>query len=480
MSTSPRWVPFPALSLALCLVGCDGSPVGSPDAGSDSGGDVDVDGDGDTDADGDGGADSDADGDGDADSDADGDGDTDTDADVPAVPERYPEDRTQSPLTPYVVEWLADVAAADPTLGDDLFAKVGDSITVSRSFLACFAGDAIDLGGRDSLWDTVLFFRDGGSFDRESLCAEVGRSASWALAGDPSPLEQELDEAGPRFAVVMYGTNDIGWFGYGMDTLDWYAANMLDIMDLLMERGVVPIVSTIPPRDDSAEADAWVPRLNAVVRAMAQALQVPLVDYHRELEALSGHGLAGDGVHPDVYRSGGCVLTEEGLGYGSNVRNLITLEALDRVRRTLVADEPAPDAAAAPGVPVTGDGSAVTPFIIDALPFAHLASTLLSPHRDIDEYTGCGSTADESGPELTYELDLAAPARVRAMVLDRGDVDIDVHLLDASATAEGCLDRDHRAVVADLAAGRYFLVLDTFVSGGVELAGEYLLVVMID
>jgi hypothetical protein len=122
----------------------------------------------------------------------------------------------------------------------------------------------------------------------------------------------------------------------------------------------------------------------------------------------------------------------------------------------------------------------VTTFVIDGLPFAHLASTLLSPNRDLDEYTGCGSTADESGPELTYELDLAAPARVRAMVLDRGDVDIDVHLLDSTGTAAGCLDRDHRAVVADLAPGRYFLVLDTFVDAGVELAGECLLVVMED
>jgi hypothetical protein len=376
------------------------------------------------------------------------------------------------------------VAAADPSLGDDLFAKVGDSITVSPYFMSCFAGDDIDLGGRDALQETVLYFRGGGSFDRESLCAEVGRTASWALAGDPSPLEQELDATGPRFAVVMYGTNDIGWFGYGMETLDWYAGNMLDIMDLMLERGVIPIVSTIPPRDDSADADAWVPRLNMAVRGMAQALQVPMVDLHRELLALPDHGLAGDGVHPQVYTSGGashgCWLTPEGLTEGTNVRNLITLEALDRVRRALVAGEPPPDAAAAPGVPALGDGSALSPFVIDELPFAHLASTLLSPNRDLDVYTGCSSTADESGPELTYELDLVAPARVRAMVLDRGDVDIDVHLLDATGTAAGCLDRDHRAVVADLAPGRYLLVLDTFVDGGVELAGEYLLVVMED
>lgn len=63
------------------------------------------------------------------------------------------------------------------------------------------------------------------------------------------------------------------------------------------------------------------------------------------------------------------------------------------------------------------------------------------------------------------------------MVLDRGDVDIDVHLLDASETAEGCLASDHNAIEVDLEPGTFQLVLDTFVSHGVEHSGEFILIV---
>jgi hypothetical protein len=63
-------------------------------------------------------------------------------------------------------------------------------------------------------------------------------------------------------------------------------------------------------------------------------------------------------------------------------------------------------------------------------------------------------------------------------VLDLGDVDIDVHLLDASATTVGCLARDNALVEADLSAGTYHIVLDTFVENGTEHSGEYVFVLM--
>jgi hypothetical protein len=42
----------------------------------------------------------------------------------------------------------------------------------------------------------------------------------------------------------------------------------------------------------------------------------------------------------------------------------------------------------------------------------------------------------------------------------------------------GCLTRDDTIIEYDLSPGTYHLVLDTYVSGGQALSGEYLLTVM--
>jgi hypothetical protein len=58
--------------------------------------------------------------------------------------------------------------------------------------------------------------------------------------------------------------------------------------------------------------------------------------------------------------------------------------------------------------------------------------------------------------------------------------DIDVHLLGPGADAASCLARDDKVVTRTLAAGTYFLSLDTYVAAGVVKSGEYLLVVLAD
>ena len=55
----------------------------------------------------------------------------------PMVPELYPDDRTLSPITPYVAANLRDIAALGPALRDDVFAKVGTGSSVSSNFLHC-------------------------------------------------------------------------------------------------------------------------------------------------------------------------------------------------------------------------------------------------------------------------------------------------------------------------------------------------------
>lgn len=406
--------------------------------------------------------------------DAETDAATDAGADAgPPGPVLYPADRRHSPLPADLVDGLAAVAARDDGLADDVFMKVGDSITVSSFFLHCFASDAVDLDGRP-LDETWAHFSGGDAagttpWERGSLAAEVGWSANAALAGDPSPLAREHDALVPRFAVVMFGTNDVGY-----RRTQAFARDLWTIADRLLARGTIPLMSTIPPRDDSADADADVPLYNLAIRAIAQGHGVPLVDFHRELAPLPGHGLSGDGVHPQVHAGGGCVLTDEALQQGYDVRNLITLEQLDRARRALAGEAPDPDPPR-----LHGAGTADDPHLVEALPFAATTDTSTSAEPAADVYA-CDD-ADESGPARVFRLELSAPATVTAAALSAPGVDVDVHLLRDAVRGDACVARDDRVLRASVDAGTWLVVVDTYVNGaGESRPGEALVLVDVE
>jgi hypothetical protein len=384
-----------------------------------------------------------------------------------AGPILYPWEQRHSPVTEEIAGDLIAIAAR-ATRTDDVFSKIGDSITVSTSFMHCFAGANVNLDGRDALGPTIQHFLGGSPepFTRESLAATVGWSAGAALQGDPSPLTQELVAIAPRFAVVMFGTNDVGFIDY-----DTYARNMTAIVDQIENSGTIPILSSIPPRDDDPTADLRVPLFNGIVRALAASRSALFTDYHRELLPIAGHGLAGDGVHPQSSPLGSCVFTAEGLEAGANVRNLITIEALDRARAALAGaalDDDAPH--------LSGSGTRDDPFLVPSLPFAHAIDTRVEGANEVSTWDAC-APADESGPELRFRFHLDAPARITAIVASAAAADLDVHVVSAGAGGEGCLARDNREVTIDLAAGDYDVVADTYASGS-PMPGEGFVVIV--
>ncbi|MGC4115391.1 MAG: GDSL-type esterase/lipase family protein [Myxococcales bacterium] len=399
------------------------------------------------------------------------------DAQAPVVgPILYPADRTQSPITESVAQNLRRIAAIAPRT-ENVFAKVGASNTVNTNHLHCFAGANVDLDGRGELQPALDFFKAGAAagttpFNRTSLAATVGWSAWAALAGTPNPLAQETAAITPRYASILFGTNDIQ-----ARDVDRYGQNLLDIADQLIAEGTVPLFTDAPPRDDDAAADAWVPRYAAVMRAVAQARQVPFVDLRRELLDLPDHGIGSDGLHLNVYlpsgSARGCVLTAAGLDYGHNMRNLLTLTALARARDA-VEGKPAPDGTA----PVlAGKGDLAEPFVIASLPFTDYRDTSKGGFSRIDQYTGC-TTTNEGGPEFLYKLVLAKATNLRAFVISLDGCDVDIHLLGAAADAASCIARNDKLINQTLQPGTYFLSLDTYVASGVPKPGAYLLVVM--
>jgi GDSL-like Lipase/Acylhydrolase family len=220
----------------------------------------------------------------------------------------------------------------------NVFSKLGDSITESASFFRDIGRGWHDLVGYTSLAPTVSFFRayrfpDGNnSFDRPGLCAMGNWLVGAPLSGSPeSFLSQEFRSAMPAYALVLFGTNDVD-----RSTVAAFRTNLTALVDAIEANGTVAIMSTIPDRNDRPTALANVMAFNQVIRDIAGARHAPYIDLWRTLLALPDHGIGPDGIHPSIYLRRGdpqsAVFSAEGLQYGYNVRNLISLVALDKVR----------------------------------------------------------------------------------------------------------------------------------------------------
>ena len=262
---------------------------------------------------------------------------------------------------------LRAVVARGQVLGNraTVFAKVGDSITAGSAFLAALDCDVRPVWGiYGRLQATVDHYRRtevGGSsvpcepetsFGRASLAAVPGWKVDDALAvpdGRPhapcsegeSRLECEYRKLRPAVAIVMYGTNDLEM----AEDPAHFRAELRELVQTSVERGVVPILSTIPPRLDRRRMGRRVAAYNTAIAQVARKAQVPLLNYWRSLQGprVIRFGLSEDGVHPEVF--GRCApdchsldFGRRGLRYGVNLRNLTALQALHKVRRVVLRD----------------------------------------------------------------------------------------------------------------------------------------------
>jgi len=152
-----------------------------------------------------------------------------------------------------------------------------------------------------------------------------------------------------QFAVVMLGTNDPA----NSDNL----SALTTIIDKLEAQHIVPILSTIPPRNDAFSNDLNV-QFNAAVRSLARARSLALIDFYQEI-VLRRPGTtwfgtlisASDGIHPtgsgngfsptsDPYTPGGDPAAnrtgDAALNVGYLLRSWLTVQKLKEVKQYVI------------------------------------------------------------------------------------------------------------------------------------------------
>lgn len=231
------------------------------------------------------------------------------------------------------------------TLGNhaDIFSKIGDSITADDDFLYPIGDGNYHLRDYGELAPVVAYYsqsaaREGrNSFSNFSLAAHSGWTTGYilnqsyankAVCGEmESPLACEYRMVRPSIALIMLGTNDV----YLHVPMAEYEANLRTILQLTLDAGIIPVLSTLPPMmiDWTVEP---IQQANALLKALAEEYNIPLWDYNALLLPLPNYGLSSDGIHPDNLPGGAADFTPENLQYGMTVRNLSALYILQAVK----------------------------------------------------------------------------------------------------------------------------------------------------
>lgn len=268
-----------------------------------------------------------------------------------------------------------------------VFAKIGDSNTEfspNLYGLACRSPKGISPNLRRTLnaWNKVRLpnpyalsnCRPWTSFSRHSAATLGGVTSFWSMtpvkdlpdvgyghkpagcALDVTPLQCELDVMRPRYALIMLGTNDLGLdYAFSITPGSEIVPRLAPLIKAVMARGIVPILSTIPPviqTDPSRQQwfDEGVERTNAGIWKLSRTFKVPMMNLWRAFAApgMVNRGLDADGLHLGVAGAGGGFGVDPGpttfidsvdfrpdaLKYGANRRNLIwlkTLAGLDKI-----------------------------------------------------------------------------------------------------------------------------------------------------
>jgi hypothetical protein len=234
----------------------------------------------------------------------------------------------------------------------NVFTRVGDSNTTSGAFMNPIGmrGNFCDFGAYSYLQETVDFFSvspqpgEDNSFNSYSVAAVNGLSTAaaldpfWAdstvcLSGE-SPLACEFRLVRPSVVIIMLGLMDIQYF-----TTDESREYIREIVEFSIEQGVIPVWTTFPVLpDNGSERVSWERSIefNGAILDVIEEFGTPLIHLWRAVQTLPDFGIGPDRVHLAEEVGAFCDFTGPEQEIGGTLRNLLTLQALDELRRAIL------------------------------------------------------------------------------------------------------------------------------------------------
>ncbi len=232
----------------------------------------------------------------------------------------------------------------------NVFTKVGDSNTTNGDFLQPMGmkGNFCELGPYAELQATIDFFSvspiagEANSFVRQSVAAIEGLSSAaaldpfWAGKGcEPKegPLACEYRLIKPSVAVMMLGLMDVRY-----QHAEAFRRNIEGVIQLSLEQGVIPVLTTIivlPDQERLSFADSI--HINNHMLDMAEQYGVPVINLWAAVQSLPDYGIGPDRTHLKAKIGEFCSFDGAEQEYGGTLRNLLTLQALDELRRTVLS-----------------------------------------------------------------------------------------------------------------------------------------------
>jgi hypothetical protein len=422
---------------------------------------------------------------------------------------RYPDNVVQSPLPKVVVDRLRALSAIGVQNGLQLnvATKAGDGNSDHDFFLGCFsAANHPPFGKHTELLATRDYFQASfGNYaaNGTNLClatddtdGQHGGTLEWVDSGNPPLYAQEIARTKAMFIPELFGMLDMGG-DRGNGTADnvreytWRKIHQDTVAytDGVISLGAIPLLTSyLGYTTDSPETNAT-QTMNQIKRSIAQTRQIPFIDFFLAAQPAPAHGTSAGGVHFSAWKSSLalddlCALTDEAQSGGMNIHNLIVLQALDRMKKTLVdgVDSLDPDQSA-----IVGKGTLTDPYQVPALPFADAGDITKAPSNTLSDYTACGG-GQETGGELVYQFTTAQTIAVRALVLgDKGFdgcdwptcsnlKDYGLHVFKAGTAMSDCIKTNNTMIEGTLGPGTWYFVVDHY--AGVPKSNDFIFTLM--